>query len=168
MTPLPLEVSDSQQRRVFAHPRTEISEQTSKPGSTVGKRDSIHNDLLEAISETANVFELRQKLLYTTPSRWLCCMKSLFPTITRSHSSVIYRKHIVYVIRRDKLYYNTFVYYGPVGDGAGHHGLAREGAQDPRRRRQQHGHPQLIFIYIYTKLSEQTCIYLFLIRCCTY
>ena len=35
-----------------------------------GKRDSIHRHLLEAVSETANVLELRQKLLYTTPSGW--------------------------------------------------------------------------------------------------
>ena len=33
-----------------------------------GKRDSTHHHLLEAISETAKVLELRQKLLYTTPS----------------------------------------------------------------------------------------------------
>ena len=35
-----------------------------------GKKDSIHHHLLEAVSKTANVLELRQKLLYTTPSRW--------------------------------------------------------------------------------------------------
>ena len=35
-----------------------------------GKRDSIHHHLLGAISETADVLELRQKLLYTTPSGW--------------------------------------------------------------------------------------------------
>ena len=35
-----------------------------------GKRDSIHHHLLEATSETANVLELRQKLLYTTLSGW--------------------------------------------------------------------------------------------------
>ena len=35
-----------------------------------GKRDSIHHHLLEAISETAKVLELRQKFLYTTPSGW--------------------------------------------------------------------------------------------------
>ena len=45
-----------------------------------GKRDSIHHHLLEAISETANVLELRQKLLCTTPSGWWWwwCRKSFF------------------------------------------------------------------------------------------
>ena len=42
-----------------------------------GKRDSVHHHLLEAISETANVPELRQKLLYTTPSGCWRCIKSL-------------------------------------------------------------------------------------------
>ena len=41
-----------------------------------GKIDSIHHHLLEAVSETTNVLELRQQLLYT-PSRWWC-IKSLF------------------------------------------------------------------------------------------
>ena len=44
----------------------------------VGKGDSIHHHLLEAVSETANVLELRQKLLYTTPSGWWWCIKSVF------------------------------------------------------------------------------------------
>ena len=35
-----------------------------------GKRDSIHHHLLEKESETANVLELRQKLLHTTTSGW--------------------------------------------------------------------------------------------------
>ena len=43
-----------------------------------GKRDSIHHHLLEAIPETANVLELRQKLLYTTPSGWWLCIESVF------------------------------------------------------------------------------------------
>ena len=34
----------------------------------LGKTDSIHHQLLEGTFETANVLELRQKLLYTTPS----------------------------------------------------------------------------------------------------
>ena len=38
--------------------------------SITGKRDSIHHHLLETISETANVLELKQKLLYTIPSGW--------------------------------------------------------------------------------------------------
>ena len=42
----------------------------------------MHHHLLEAISETANVLELRQKLLYTTPSGWWWCMKLIF----RRHS----------------------------------------------------------------------------------
>ena len=41
-----------------------------------GKIDSIHHHLQDASSETANVLELKQKLLYTTPARW--CTKSLF------------------------------------------------------------------------------------------
>ena len=43
-----------------------------------GKRDSIHHHLLEAISETANVLELKQKLLYTIPFGWWWwwCIKS--------------------------------------------------------------------------------------------
>ena len=32
-----------------------------------GRKDSVHRPLLEAISETANVLELRQKFLHTTP-----------------------------------------------------------------------------------------------------
>ena len=35
-----------------------------------GKRDSIRHHLLEVTFETATVPELRQKLLYTTPSGW--------------------------------------------------------------------------------------------------
>ena len=42
-----------------------------------GKRDSIHRHLLEVISETATVPELRQKLLYTTPSGWWWCIESV-------------------------------------------------------------------------------------------
>ena len=38
--------------------------------SPVGKIYFIHHHLPEATSETANVLELRQKLLYNTPSRW--------------------------------------------------------------------------------------------------
>ena len=50
--------------------------------SRPGKRDSLHHHLLEAVSETANGLELRQKLLYTTPSEWWWrwCIKSLFRT----------------------------------------------------------------------------------------
>ena len=44
----------------------------------VGKRDSILHHLLETISETASVLELRQKLLYTTPSGWWWCIESVF------------------------------------------------------------------------------------------
>ena len=43
-----------------------------------GKRDSKHHHLLEAISETAKVLELRHKLLYTTPSGWSWCIESVF------------------------------------------------------------------------------------------
>ena len=43
-----------------------------------GKRDSIHHHLLEAVSESANVPELRQKLLYTTPSGLWWCINSVF------------------------------------------------------------------------------------------
>ena len=45
-----------------------------------GKTDSIHHELLEAIHETATVLELRQTLLYTTPSGWWWwwCLKSVF------------------------------------------------------------------------------------------
>ena len=39
--------------------------------------NSIHH-LLDAISETANVQELRQKLLHTTPSGWWWRIESLF------------------------------------------------------------------------------------------
>ena len=46
----------------------------------IGKRDSIHHHLLEAVSETANVLESRQKLLYTTPSGWWWrCIEPVFP-----------------------------------------------------------------------------------------
>ena len=38
--------------------------------SSGGKRDSIHHHLLEVIFETATVPELRQTILYTTPSGW--------------------------------------------------------------------------------------------------
>ena len=41
------------------------------------EESSIHHHLQEAISETANVLELRQKLPYTTPSGWRWCTKSL-------------------------------------------------------------------------------------------
>ena len=40
-------------------------------GVRLAKRDSVHHHLLEAISETATVLELRRKLLYATPSGWL-------------------------------------------------------------------------------------------------
>ena len=43
-----------------------------------GKRDSIHHHLLETISETAHVLELRQKLLCATPSGWWRCIESVF------------------------------------------------------------------------------------------
>ena len=42
------------------------------------KRDAIHHHLLEAISETANVLELRQMFLHTTRSGWWWCIKPLF------------------------------------------------------------------------------------------
>ena len=38
------------------------------PKRKLRKRDFIHHHLLETISETADVLELRPKLLYTTPS----------------------------------------------------------------------------------------------------
>ena len=44
-----------------------------------GKRDPIHHHLLETISEAANVLELRQKLLYTTPSGWWKVYKIALP-----------------------------------------------------------------------------------------
>ena len=44
----------------------------------LGKRDSIHYHLLEAISETATVLKLRQKLLYSTPSGLGGGIKSFF------------------------------------------------------------------------------------------
>ena len=37
---------------------------------SLGKIDSIHHHLLQTISETATVLELKQKLLYTTSSEW--------------------------------------------------------------------------------------------------
>ena len=51
-----------------------------------GKRASIHRHPLEAISETATVLELRQRILYTTPSGWWWwwCLKSLFRVIPDS------------------------------------------------------------------------------------
>ena len=46
----------------------------------LGKTDSIHHHLLEVTSETANVQELKQKLLYTTTSGWwwCWCIESVF------------------------------------------------------------------------------------------
>ena len=44
-------------------------------------REILYHHLLEAISETATVLELRQQLLYTTPSGWWRCIRSLFRTI---------------------------------------------------------------------------------------
>ena len=41
-------------------------------------RDSIDHHLLEVICETATVPELRQKLLYATPSGWWWCKESVF------------------------------------------------------------------------------------------
>ena len=46
--------------------------------NNAGKRDSIHHHLPEVIVETATVPELRQKLLYTTPSGWWWCIESVF------------------------------------------------------------------------------------------
>ena len=53
-----------------------------------GKRDSIHNHLLEVTFETATVLELRQTLLYTTPSGrwWWWCIESVFRSLfSRRH-----------------------------------------------------------------------------------
>ena len=47
------------------------------------KRDSIHHHLLEALSETAHVLELKQIPLCTTPSGWWWCLKSLFRLLLR-------------------------------------------------------------------------------------
>ena len=43
-----------------------------------GKRHSVHHHLLEVTFETATVLEMRQKLLYTTPSWWWWCIESVF------------------------------------------------------------------------------------------
>ena len=43
-----------------------------------GKRDPVHHRLLETISETATVLELKQQLLYTTPSGWWWRIESVF------------------------------------------------------------------------------------------
>ena len=51
-----------------------------------GKRDSIHHHLPEANSEAANVQELSQKLLYTTPFGWWVYRNGL-PNITLSQSA---------------------------------------------------------------------------------
>ena len=47
----------------------------------VGKRDSIHHHLLKVTLETATVPELRQKLLYTTPSGWWWYTDSVFRVV---------------------------------------------------------------------------------------
>ena len=72
---------------------------------TCWKRDSINCHLLDAISETATVHELRQQLLYTTPSRGWWCLEPLFRTkiasqraqpleSLRAHSVTSYNTHI--------------------------------------------------------------------------
>ena len=48
----------------------------------IGKRDSIHHHLLEVTFGTATVSELRQRLLYTTPSGWWWCIESVFRIIS--------------------------------------------------------------------------------------
>ena len=65
----------------------------SQAGNISGKRDSIHHHLPDAISETANVLELRQKLLYTTPSGWWGCIESVF-RISQTSSSCACRARI--------------------------------------------------------------------------
>ena len=59
-----------------------------------GKRDSIHHHLLETVSKTANVLELRQKLPYTTPSGWWWCIKSFFRAPRRVRRAVAVGRHI--------------------------------------------------------------------------
>ena len=56
-----------------------------------GKRDSTHHQLLEAISESGNMLELRQRLLYTTPSGWWWwwwCIESVFRITSQSRSTI--------------------------------------------------------------------------------
>ena len=56
--------------------------------SSTGRRDSRHHHLLEAMSGTANVLALRQRLLYTTPSGWWWwCIESLFRSMSCFHQS---------------------------------------------------------------------------------
>ena len=67
-------------------PRTAAARQPGGPGSPGSKVAMIHWEerfytpyhLLEVTFETANVLELRQKLLYTTPSGWRWFIESVF------------------------------------------------------------------------------------------
>ena len=65
---------------IYIHP----SEGT-KGGFNNGKRDSLHHHLLEVMFETATVPELRQTLLYTTPSGWWWCIDSVFRNTLRGN-----------------------------------------------------------------------------------
>ena len=63
--------------------------------STSGKRDSIHHHLLEAMYEATYMLELRQKLLYTTPSGWWWwCIGSVFRTSEASNSGILTREFL--------------------------------------------------------------------------
>ena len=55
----------------------------------IGKRDSMHHPLLETVSETASVLELRQRLLYTTPyGWWWWCIELVLRNIYSDDGSV--------------------------------------------------------------------------------
>ena len=87
---------------------TEMSCPAVASGRATGKRDSIHHHLLEAVSETADVLESRQKPLCTTPSGWWWwwwwCIESFFRatrpcedvTRTRRHDDIIWYDIIQY------------------------------------------------------------------------
>ena len=59
-----------------------------KGANLSGKTDSIHHRLLEGTFETANVPELRQKLLYTTPSGWWWWYRIGLPTQAPAGSGI--------------------------------------------------------------------------------
>ena len=68
-------------RLLTGHPRAS----QARAAYILWKSDSIHHHLLEVTCETANVLELKQKLLYTTPSGWWWCIESVFRILAMAY-----------------------------------------------------------------------------------
>ena len=68
------------------------------PGFMYGKRDSIHHHLLEVTFETANVLELKPKLLHAAPSWWWWCNSLYIYIYIYTYIRIIIIIIIVYII----------------------------------------------------------------------